>query len=455
MTAGLGLRDPFATDRMSATLAGRLRAKYTSQSHYSPGNSEEDKDRQLFRGFIGGAAFITKKGYRGLAIETSWAKNILSSFDEDDVELAMHALKSSLANLNETVEGGIAGAPFSIGEYGFFSEAQFEAQTQLICAADRENANRRKIFFSENEWKQVDEKLATVAHYATKSFPKVVRGDNVGILALRRDAFSVATLFLHRGVDPLRENEDGQDMFGVTKEQYMSLTIRLKQIVPRQEEYLSGPRIRSAMEAINSDSTYLADRFLALKEFTIELQKALALRANAIESDINFRRRCELLHEPCPIEKLWNIEQLPKLLKHNEEIGTILDFAQQKSDHARRLIDEFQTRIRTKTAEMNETESSALIASPMLKFLSPQLSNRLGISGTSSNTSSNSNLFRTPEKGLSGRVGSGVKLPLISTPGSNTPVKGSSTNNSALKANNYTPILGAISYGEHEITLYR
>jgi hypothetical protein len=423
---------------MYVTLAERLRAQTNPWRPTDTSGSEEDKQRQVFRGFVGGAAFMTKKGYRGLAVETSWSKNILFSYDQDDVEISIQALKSSLADLTDTVVGGIDGAPYSIGDYGFFTEEQFEEQGQVLRDVDRNNAERRKIFFSETEWHDVDQKIKGFAEYGQASFLKVARGDNFGILALRRDAFAVAKFLIERGIDPLKENEIGQDMFVVARESYLSLTIRLKMIAPRQEEYLASIQIRTTLETINRDVEYLRQRFLALKDFAESLREAYRNRISNIQNDVHFLKRCELLNEQCPEEKLWNIAQLEKVQKQFEDISTLIEYSQQKADHAVRLQEEFPRKLQQSRISNLPLTSNALS--------SPVLSRRIekSIGGTGSGCS-------TPTRGTSvlslPPIAASPSAAVLSPTGNRTPARYNQTQ--------YAPILGTMSKSEYEVVNYR
>lgn len=447
-------------EKMYVTLAERLRAKTNPWRPVDASANEDDKNRQVFRGFVGGAAFMTKKGYRGLAVDTSWSKNIIFSFDQDDVDITIHALKSCLADLSETVIGGTGGAPYSIGDYGFFTEEQFTEQAELLKNVDRANAERRQIFFSEPEWGEIDKKINIVSEYGKAIFSKVARGDNFGILALRRDAFQVAKFLLERGIDPLRENEAGQDMFVASREAYLSLTLRLKMIVPRQEEYLASVRIRTALEKLNQDTIYLGERFAALKTFALALQERFQARIQNIQNDMHYQKRCELLNEACPEDKLWNIAQLEKVQKHSEDIVTLIEFAKQKADHAMQLQTDFTLRLQQPRIRAGTDEGM---------FSSPGPSQRGGgvvFSPSPSKRTSQSNVgtpvgYSTPTRNVPNSV---VSLPPIVT--SPSPVAnrmlavamseaGRSTPTRYNTKAQYAPILGALSQSENEVTLYR
>ena len=96
--------------------------------------------KNLFRGLIGGNAFVTAKGSRGTSLESMWGANIFLSFNKDDVELLNLALRSSLADITEVVIGGEYGTPFQLGDLGFYSENKLLKQTELLQSLEQENA---------------------------------------------------------------------------------------------------------------------------------------------------------------------------------------------------------------------------------------------------------------------------------------------------------------------------
>jgi hypothetical protein len=93
-------------------------------------------------------------------------KNLFKSFEHDDEELAARALQSSLADVHDLVTGGYDGAPFSIGEYGFYADSQFEFQAKLLQDMERENL-KKSNYLSESEWREIDRKLYDIAHHGT------------------------------------------------------------------------------------------------------------------------------------------------------------------------------------------------------------------------------------------------------------------------------------------------
>lgn len=74
---------------------------------------------------------MTKKNYRGMKLDTQWSRYILDAMDNDDDELLLIALQSTLADINDVVIGGEDGSPMSIGDHGFFSDNQMDNQGKM------------------------------------------------------------------------------------------------------------------------------------------------------------------------------------------------------------------------------------------------------------------------------------------------------------------------------------
>eukprot|EP01031_Cornospumella_fuschlensis_P027802 gene27802-33576_t len=184
---------------------------------------------EMFRGFVGGTAFITKKGYRGTSIDSIWVQNLFKSFDLDDAELAAIAVKSSLADIHDVVTGGEYGTPYSIGLHGFYAESQFQKQATLLKETERHNSDQ-KFYLSENEWGIIDHYLTKVAHVSKNEFDSVCPGDTFAVLAVKKNAYEVAAFLLHAGVDPVLPNDDEEDLFMALKQQYQNVTIKMKEL---------------------------------------------------------------------------------------------------------------------------------------------------------------------------------------------------------------------------------
>lgn len=195
--------------------------------------SDTLKEKQLFRGFIGGDSFQTRKGFKGNKLDTLWTKYLFKSFDLDDEELAIIALQSSIADLGSKVIGGEIGTPYSIGGYGFYAKNQFEMQSTLLKDTERVNSKGRN-FLSTAEWGKVDDQLDRLGHHGSFTFLRAIRGDSFACLAVKKNAFSVAKYLLDIGIDPLSDNEEGHDLLHILKEQYSELS---KELLQLQRDY--------------------------------------------------------------------------------------------------------------------------------------------------------------------------------------------------------------------------
>lgn len=188
----------------------------------------ENDGHQLFQGYIGrGGGFRTKKGFRGMKLETSWSKHILESFKKDDEELLEAALCSCLCDVHLRVIGGEFGSPLSIGEHGFFSQNQFEGQSELLKRTEREIVERTSSFLSDSDWKIIDSTIDRMGKYSFSRFVTASPGDTFTALAVSENAYLVAKALLISGVDPLLVNNCGQDLFSKLKQQYAVLTIKV------------------------------------------------------------------------------------------------------------------------------------------------------------------------------------------------------------------------------------
>jgi hypothetical protein len=82
--------------------------------------------------------FVTKKGFRGMKMDPLWVKHLMEAFKNDDIELAQISFESSLSDVNDVVVGGENGCPYSIGDFGFYAEEQFEAQYKHVLATTKQ-----------------------------------------------------------------------------------------------------------------------------------------------------------------------------------------------------------------------------------------------------------------------------------------------------------------------------
>ena len=79
-------------------------------------------------------------------------------------------------------------------------------------------------YLSDRELGIVNSNIKKISDYANSATARAVRGDSFGAIALRSNAFKVAKAMIEAGLDPLVENEEGEDMFGILEEQYNRMT---------------------------------------------------------------------------------------------------------------------------------------------------------------------------------------------------------------------------------------
>lgn len=92
----------------------------------------------MFRGFLIGTRFQTRKGYQGVKLESMWARHVIEAIATDDEELVTVAMQSSIADATTIVDGGYNGAPYSLGTYGFYTSDVFMNQAKLLQKNERE-----------------------------------------------------------------------------------------------------------------------------------------------------------------------------------------------------------------------------------------------------------------------------------------------------------------------------
>ena len=144
----------------------------------------DSSTRQVFKGFLGGAAFLTKKGYQGKKLDSLWARQLIESMDNDDQEIAEVALSSIIADKHAIVYGGEYGSPFSIGGYGIHAIGQFDQQFSMLKELEHKNAVGVH-YLSEDEWKVVDIGLKRFSQYGAARFNKICRGyDSILIVTI-------------------------------------------------------------------------------------------------------------------------------------------------------------------------------------------------------------------------------------------------------------------------------
>ena len=284
----------------------------------SNNNDKKINGRAVFRGFTAGETFMTKKGFKGTKVDTAWSKLIFDSFKCDDEEVAEIALNSTIADINSIVYGGEYGTPFSIGEYGFYAENQFRNQTMILEEAERAHS-KGGWFLSQAEWAFVDEKLSNLAHHGKPRFIRACRGDTFVNLAIRDGAFLVAKLFIDRGLDPMIVNEEDHDCFDIIKEKYADLSDELLSIQKEWDHAAEVLLLPTEEKALEEKDKKLVESLNKMLSFIDSIIENLQRRLQLIEDDKRLKKVYTLKRQTFPPEKIWNLEQEPKILHHIQE----------------------------------------------------------------------------------------------------------------------------------------
>lgn len=230
-----------------------------------------------------------------MAIDTLWVRHLIESFTLDDEELAGIALNSSLADVTLQVTGGEYGSPYSIGDFGFYTNDLFDKQANLLSTHERE-ITTGQYFLSVGEWKVVDNYFSRLAHHARALFDRVVVGDTIGSLAVKKNAFCVVKMCVERGLDPLVENEEQRDLFHLIKNQYLEVTKELKQIFVEELVFYREIKINSEIDKMvkwQQRNRLSFDHLIILLEYL--LNDTFPKRLVLIDQDMSIKRRCELL----------------------------------------------------------------------------------------------------------------------------------------------------------------
>lgn len=276
-----------------------------------------------FRGFVAGAQFRTKLGFQGNAFDALWGKHIFASFLKDDVELFDVAMKSSLADIHMTVEGGEFGTAFQIGDLGFYAKSQFNYQGDKIRKFER-NFAKGTYFLTKDEWGEIDEKIQNIVTVAPPLIGRAINGDTFGALALRDNAFKVAKRMVEIGLDPLVENAEGEDLCSIVSEQYNTLTGLMHEILEEKEHSKHRVMVPSESADLERREVSRLDDFKHMKLFATEFLEKMEARERKIHDDKQMKRRLELKLMPVSQEMLWNISCEAKCTKHVKEMRNLI-----------------------------------------------------------------------------------------------------------------------------------
>jgi len=221
--------------------------------------------------------FVNELGQRIVCSDIKWAKMILDSYRMDDVSYISHAFESPISNTAAVVEGGKFGAPYSIGSYGFFTDGQVDANQSHLKREAQEHLRSFSNFVMKEDWDPIDKSLSERGDHRnfiknkeseessnnkkrggrrkqhplppshqrqlqtrSTTFEKVVCGDSFLHLAVRRDAYKVATQLLKIGLDPLLVNGFGETASNLLTHQYELLGGEFRQFSIKKKRVLSG-----------------------------------------------------------------------------------------------------------------------------------------------------------------------------------------------------------------------
>jgi hypothetical protein len=274
----------------------------------------ESPVRQIFRGFIGGISFVTKKGYKGSRMDTKWCKFIFDSFENDDDELALIALESTIADLQVKVSGGEYGTPFEIGDLGFYSKSQYEKQAMILEESERTNAIGIQ-FLSDGEWDRVNAKLSEIAHHGVYKFSRAYKGDSFANLAIRANAYLVASVMMNRGIDPMVENEHGDDLFDIIIQQYSDLSDDLKHVQAEIEQSTKRIFLPSETKELFKKERNVITNFENIIVFIDLFIVNLKFRFKTIEEDVWLQRKAKLRQEVSFILFIYYINNYYLIIK--------------------------------------------------------------------------------------------------------------------------------------------
>lgn len=287
------------------------------------------KKPNLFRGLLGGTTFVTAFGTRVSTLDSMWGQNIFLSFNHDEVDVLNIALRSSLADVTEQVSGGEHGSPFDLGDFGFYSENKQQMQAALLTGLERKYAVG-KYFLSAAEWEKVEHRLGEIAAFSHAFVRRAVRGDTFASLAVRANAFKVARVLMDRGVDPLVNNGEGEDLICIIREQYGYMSDRLHHVMAHKDETQRRVFPPTELTDVLNEEKYVLDTFVNMKSFIDSTVANLEKRLVLISRDKQDKRRAELRKESLPAWNLWNADQYDKANAHMRECAEIKSFIDEK-----------------------------------------------------------------------------------------------------------------------------
>lgn len=270
-----------------------------------------------FRGYVPADSFTTSKGFRGNRLDTLWSQFLIQSMEKDDRDLAEIAMSSSLAEADIVVDGGYNGSPYGLGEYGFYANNQFSGIVEEAKIRTRKIV-QRSLFMTEGEWREIDNHLEEIIRHTTARFDRVVRGDTVPSLAVRENAYDVATFMLYRHTKLFITNEADETLIDIARQQCGVLNIQLRQrtvITQALENTFQTPSQRKEQQAINQT---LLSNIQGMIRFLRYLQGVLIEKRGRIESEAFIQKKAELRKQvanPSEIENFLDQDKIHKAIQ--------------------------------------------------------------------------------------------------------------------------------------------
>lgn len=203
---------------------------------------------------------------------------------------------------------GEHGCPFNIGDYGFFTESQFQEQAKLLSAAERDNITGDK-FLSVSQWEEVDRRLLSLGAYSTARFAHCARGDSFLSLGLRKCAFSVSQLILETGAplqgsaafDPFSVNEAGEDVMAVLTIGYTELGQSVRQLQADLDRAGETVILSEEQQSLQNRIGICRERLRSLSNFNESWIRYLTNRQISVDADVRKKRFNELRGLVCKI----------------------------------------------------------------------------------------------------------------------------------------------------------
>ena len=157
----------------------------------------------------------------------------------------------------------------------------------------------------------------------------MVRGDTYAALAVRKRAFLVAKLLLEKEVDPLIENDEGDDLFELLKMIYGEMAQDLRDIDAFRRGMADRIVVPTEVVEMERREEAIKDHYVDLLPLIEVHSQILQDRLVSIEECKYTKRKLELSHNPVPPYLLWKISTESRIHNHLEHTeGLVLHIKQ-------------------------------------------------------------------------------------------------------------------------------